>query len=493
MDELVKFDIATSVTDSLIELFDKMLSMELALSEDDSRSISEDQRIVGAVNLGGRVMGSIIIQVSEDFSRTMTGAMTGDEPEEVEREDIIDVISEVCNIVGGSLKSKFCDAGLICELSPPSFTTGSDFKIESLNTVRHERYVFSHKQHPIIVEVGVRLGEKADEVDEKFLGPDKQVKPIDINELKNFDINTPVSKSMIDVFDTMLSMGLEVSEKDLESGLDGDRLVGSVSFVGPLGGGLNIYVTSEFSRYMTAAMLGQKVEEIEGEEEVKDVISEMCNIVGGSLKSKFCDTGLICQLSTPFLTTGSDFKIESRNMMKYERLAFRQKDDIVFVEVGVKAAESSAQGKAKSNRKGEADGKNADSTDDVTAQHLQQAVDDLITEETEDQPKKEAVAVGPESVEDAGVEDIDERNLELILDIPIRLTVELGRTEKKIDELLKVGKGSVIEFSNLEGEPVNILANKTLVAKGEVVVENEKYGVRITESIDRMERIQSLG
>jgi flagellar motor switch protein FliN/FliY len=494
MDEIVKFDIATSVTDSLIDLFEKMLSMELELSRDDSTSISEDQRIVGSVNLGGMVKGSIIIQVTDEFSRIMTAAMTGDEAEEVERDDIIDVISEVCNIVGGSLKSKFCDAGLICQISPPSFTTGSDFKIESLNIVRHERYVFSHKRHPVIVEVGVRMGDKADEIDKALLEPEKKIKPIDVNKLKDFDISAPVSESMIDLFKTMLSMELEPAEVDMKSGLEGDRIVGSVGFVGPLGGGLNIYVTSEFSRIMTAAMLGQAVEEIEGEEVVKDVISEMCNIVGGNLKSKFCDSGLICQLSTPSFTTGSDFKIESRNMMRYQRLAFRHQGHAVLVEVGVKISESSAQGKPKSDRKRKVNGEIIEAKNDVTAQHLQQAVDDLISEESDEEKVKvkKGGAVGPESTKDPSDTELSERNLDLILDIPIELTVELGRTEKRINEILKVGRGSVIELSNLENEPVNILVNKKLIAKGEVVVEHEKYGVRIIESIDRMERIQSL-
>ena len=90
----------------------------------------EGERIVGSVNLAGKVVGSINILVSEEFSRLMTATMLGVEPDKVDgEEDVRDVISEVCNIVGGSLKSNFCDAGLTCALSPPSFTTGTDFNI----------------------------------------------------------------------------------------------------------------------------------------------------------------------------------------------------------------------------------------------------------------------------------------------------------------------------------------------------------------------------
>jgi len=83
-------------------------------------------------------------------------------------------------------------------------------------------------------------------------------------------------------------------------------------------------------------------------------------------------------------------------------------------------------------------------------------------------------------------------NMEFILDIPLQITVELGRTELLINEMLKLGQGSVIELSRLAGETLDIMANRKLIAKGEVVVSNEKYGVRLTEIISPMERIERL-
>jgi flagellar motor switch protein FliN/FliY len=83
-------------------------------------------------------------------------------------------------------------------------------------------------------------------------------------------------------------------------------------------------------------------------------------------------------------------------------------------------------------------------------------------------------------------------NLEFILDIPLEVSVELGRTKLLINELLKLGQGSVIELSKLAGETLEILANQKLIARGEVVVVNEKYGVRLTEVISPMERIERL-
>src|SRR5210317_1303949 len=81
------------------------------------------------------------------------------------------------------------------------------------------------------------------------------------------------------------------------------------------------------------------------------------------------------------------------------------------------------------------------------------------------------------------VEDFD---LNLILDIPLEITVELGRTRIQIQELLSLGPGSTVSLSKLEGEPVDILANDKLIARGEVVLQNKKYGIRITEITSRM-------
>ncbi|MBA3029235.1 MAG: flagellar motor switch protein FliN [Desulfobacteraceae bacterium] len=83
-------------------------------------------------------------------------------------------------------------------------------------------------------------------------------------------------------------------------------------------------------------------------------------------------------------------------------------------------------------------------------------------------------------------------NIDFILDIPLEITVELGRTRMMICDLLKLGQGSVIELSKLAGDTLEILANNKLIAKGEVVVMNEKYGIRLTEVSSPVERIEKL-
>lgn len=83
-------------------------------------------------------------------------------------------------------------------------------------------------------------------------------------------------------------------------------------------------------------------------------------------------------------------------------------------------------------------------------------------------------------------------NLDFILDIPLTVTVELGRTKMLINDLLQLGQGSVIELAKLVGEPLEVLVNDKLVARGEVVVVNEKFGIRLTDIISPMERIEQL-
>lgn len=84
-------------------------------------------------------------------------------------------------------------------------------------------------------------------------------------------------------------------------------------------------------------------------------------------------------------------------------------------------------------------------------------------------------------------------NLDFILDIPLEVTVELGRTTMPIYDLLQLGRGSIIELNKMAGEPLEILVNQKLIAKGEVVVVNEKFGIRLTDVISPKERVEKLG
>ena len=84
------------------------------------------------------------------------------------------------------------------------------------------------------------------------------------------------------------------------------------------------------------------------------------------------------------------------------------------------------------------------------------------------------------------------RDIDFLLDIPLEVSVELGHTSLLINDLLQLGQGSVIELTKLAGEPLEILINQKLIARGEAVVVNEKFGVRITDIISPMERVKQL-
>ena len=102
---------------------------------------------------------------------------------------------------------------------------------------------------------------------------------------------------------------------------------------------------------------------------------------------------------------------------------------------------------------------------------------------------------GEESIDEEGVTSVtggESKSLDLILDIPLTVAVELGRSKMLINDLLQLGQGSVIELTKLVGEPLEVLVNEKLIARGEVVVVNEKFGVRLTDIVSPMERVQSL-
>ena len=109
----------------------------------------------------------------------------------------------------------------------------------------------------------------------------------------------------------------------------------------------------------------------------------------------------------------------------------------------------------------------------------------------------ETQEIAPESESTSDDEDFDQqlskdRNLALILDIPLRVTVELGRTKMVVSDLLNLGQGSVVELNKLAGDPMEIFVNDKLVARGEAVVVNEKFGVRLTDIISPSERVEQL-
>jgi len=107
-------------------------------------------------------------------------------------------------------------------------------------------------------------------------------------------------------------------------------------------------------------------------------------------------------------------------------------------------------------------------------------------------PKTEVTAAGFEELHPTHDESQGNLDINFILDIPLTLSVELGRSRMLISELLQLGQGSVLELTKLAGEPMDIFVNQRLIARGEVVVVNEKFGVRLTDIVSPAERVNRL-
>lgn len=88
--------------------------------------------------------------------------------------------------------------------------------------------------------------------------------------------------------------------------------------------------------------------------------------------------------------------------------------------------------------------------------------------------------------------ELNRKNLDFILDIPLQVTVELGRTKLLVKDVLQLNQGAVVELSKLAGEPLDIFVNSKLVARGEAVVVNEKFGVRLVDIVSPNERVEKI-
>ncbi len=111
---------------------------------------------------------------------------------------------------------------------------------------------------------------------------------------------------------------------------------------------------------------------------------------------------------------------------------------------------------------------------------------------TAEEQKNYQPAVLENLQDDSSGQSMEDVNLDVILDIPVTISLEIGRTGINIRNLLQLNQGSVVELDRLAGEPLDVLVNGTLIAHGEVVVVNEKFGVRLTDIISTTDRIKKL-
>ena len=141
-----------------------------------------------------------------------------------------------------------------------------------------------------------------------------------------------------------------------------------------------------------------------------------------------------------------------------------------------------------------------DERDDQNEQDIDNAWGDALAEQAAGSSVAEKHEDGDNQYEKAHFDQLqnegrpngEDVNLDVILDIPVTLSVELGRTRQTIRNLLQLNQGSVVELDRLAGEPMDVLVNGTLIAHGEIVVVNEKFGIRLTDVISAAERVKKL-
>jgi flagellar motor switch protein FliN len=270
----------------------------------------------------------------------------------------------------------------------------------------------------------------------------------------NIDIENFIVQIIPTIFKDALSIDLAYSDTIADIGSEEGFMEAIAEFKGDVSGPMRLLVTNGFARAMTAARFDSQRQDIDAEQEMQNVISEMTNVAADHLSNMIAEAGLFCEHSTPSFSDNAEPPMSNNASSDLLRFAFTSGKDLAIIELGFAWPEEQPR------------------TEDAA----------------EDKPDQ--INLTPRNEDD--MEAPEDFDLDLVLDIPIELTVELGRTRIPIRELLKLGPGSAVSLSSLEDEPVDILANDTLIARGQVVLQDKKYGIRVTEITSRINRIKSL-
>jgi len=138
----------------------------------------------------------------------------------------------------------------------------------------------------------------------------------------------------------------------------------------------------------------------------------------------------------------------------------------------------------------EASGMSNDNDEDLSM--WDEALDEQAEASADESSKAEAVELEELTEDDVPLSGDEKRKLDTILDIPVTISMEVGRSNISIRNLLQLNQGSVVELDRVAGEALDVLINGTLIAHGEVVVVNDKFGIRLTDVISQIERIKKL-
>ena len=156
MTDVTSLDYKKLLMNTTSTIFKTMLSLSVEVKGERPDTIKDGNLIVGSVGFAGNVSGCMNIHVGEVFARLIAGAMLGENPESLEIEDVLDVVGELSNMIGGDIKSRLCDSGMACNLSIPTTMRGSDFTIDSHGWTIHESITFQNSGHLACVEVYVK-------------------------------------------------------------------------------------------------------------------------------------------------------------------------------------------------------------------------------------------------------------------------------------------------------------------------------------------------
>ena len=439
-------DIKDSILNTVLEMFDKVFGILVIAFDTEMPEIPNGERMAVAAHCAGDLMGSFVLTMNGAFATRLADRMPEIEgPETKVAKALYAGCDHVCDGLGIHLKN----LGLVCDLSSPFIVVGSDFKTAPLAMEKTELFSFRYEEQVILIELGLKLldqqGKGAKEKPAGAKIPASGEEP---------NVRACLENAIPTMFERMFSIK-NVRPTVAPESAGGQMMAGSVCLAGALTGCVHLFVTEDFAKLMTAAMFDITPNEIENINEVLTVIGQACMIIARNLKKHLNSIGHMPELTAPLVTIGKDFSMNQGRMTRCETLAFTQDGNAISVVVGL-------------NVPGE------------------QPVLDDIPKSVPEEPE----GVGRKSVpKETPASDIrDRRGSDFILDIPLDVTVELGRAQKRIKELLEVSEGTVIVLSELENDPVDVLVNDVLVARGEVVVENGKYGVRITEVKSRFDR-----
>jgi chemotaxis protein CheX len=156
--DIHSFDFDGWIDRDVKHVFDTLLSIRLKLSVQPAGVCATEDWMVASVRITGRVLAVLNLWVSRDFAREMAVGLMGIDPSDPEsKADIHDVIGVICSMIGGTLKSRLCDAGCVCGMSIPTIGAGDNFQYVGNQWEREERWSFCNCRHSVLVELFTKI------------------------------------------------------------------------------------------------------------------------------------------------------------------------------------------------------------------------------------------------------------------------------------------------------------------------------------------------